>query len=128
MNRKSLMAKLIASFREPIQPETIAVYLDELATFTDEELDFAITYWVREHRKFPSISDLRKACNERRSASKIWNSIGTARRLEDKSRVAPKFFNRLGIQDTPEAKAARIRFLNSKPTVLARYSDRDNSL
>jgi hypothetical protein len=127
-NRKLLMLKLVASFREAIQPETVAVYLDYLAKYPDKTLEFAIDYCIREKEKFPSIAELIKACNEKNSADRTWMADTSFKQLEDKARIEPKFYSRLGVKDTPEAKAARIRFLRSRPTVLARYSDKDNAI
>ena len=130
MRRKQLMDRLISAFQEPIQPQGLAVYLDELAEFTDDELDFAITYWVREKKKFPVISELRKACSDHRRANKAWNAIDTAKMLEEKSVEPIQWKRRDSSQDhTPEAIARRVRFLNSRyPSVLKRYSDEENRI
>ena len=119
--RRQLMARLIAAFREPIQPETVAVYLDEMKVFTDDELDFAITYWIRERPKFPSISDLRQACQERKTAMSAWSMPDHL--LEGPTEPpSRKMFVSSG--DLP--KSVRMAQLNKYPALLNRYKREDN--
>ena len=114
--RRQLMARLIASFREPIQPETIAVYLDELRPYTDDELDHAITYWVREKPKFPAISELLQACKEKRTADKTWTAPQNLLEGPTEPPIQKSF-----VSTASMSKADRMKQLNRYPALLNRY-------
>ena len=107
----------MATYREPIQAETVAAYLDELQEYIDEEVEYAIMYWIKEKPKFPSISDLRRACQERQQGAAAW--APSDHMLTD-SQDAPQRRTWMRPADTP---ASRMRQLNRYPILQKRYKE-----
>jgi len=68
-----LLKKLFATFpKTPVQPETVAVYLEFLAGYEPDVLKWAIEQACVKCATLPSVAEIRSLADERKAANKAW--------------------------------------------------------